>query len=174
MNCNAVLSADRKYRYLLTRKWSDRPLLSFGMLNPSTADEFHDDPTIRRCIGFGVNLGYGGIVIWNLFAWRATDPRELLTTKDPVGADNDKHIIDVCKSGVDIIMAWGKLNHRLVSREKRVIQILRSYSPMYLDVTKDGFPRHPLFLKSDLRPKYWDIWPSDKKTVDMPVKSVTL
>lgn len=87
---SAVLSADRRYRYGLFRIWDlERPLAMFVGLNPSTADETDDDPTIRRCVRFASDWQYGGLIMANLFAYRATSPRDLPDGEEAVGALND-------------------------------------------------------------------------------------
>lgn len=86
----ATLSEDRKYRYTLTRIWDEtKPKVMFIGLNPSTADETKDDPTIIRCINFAKSWGYGGLEMTNLFAFRATNPKVMKNEKEPIGKDND-------------------------------------------------------------------------------------
>ena len=88
---DAVLSEDRVYRYALWRIWNeDRPLVMFVGLNPSTADETNDDPTLRRCMGFAESWGYGGVIMANIFAYRATDPKIMKQTEAPIGPENDE------------------------------------------------------------------------------------
>lgn len=90
----AILSACGTYRYHLWRLWDKAlPVMVFVMQNPSTADASHDDPTIRKCIGFAKRHGYGGISVRNIFALRATDERILLTHHDPFGPENDAHLL---------------------------------------------------------------------------------
>lgn len=92
----AIFSADRLYRYTLTRRWDGRPMMAWIGLNPSTADETEDDPTIRRCTGFAKAWGYGGMVMLNLFAYRATDPKEMMCTaliRDPIGNPRNDELI---------------------------------------------------------------------------------
>src|SRR5262245_38555366 len=90
---SAVFSPCRKYRYSLTRIWdAERPNVMFVGLNPSTADDQVDDPTVRRCIGFARKWRFGGMIIVNLFAYRSTDPNRLQEILDPVGPENDEHI----------------------------------------------------------------------------------
>src|SRR5881396_744410 len=104
----ATFSRDRRYRYRLWRRWDrSRAVVAFVMLNPSTADAMHDDPTIRRCIGFARNWGFGGVDVVNLFALRATDPRALRRAHDPVGPANDRHIASAGSRASLVILAWG-------------------------------------------------------------------
>lgn len=127
-------------------------MVMFIGLNPSTADETLDDPTIRRCIGYAKDWGYGGLLMTNIFAYRSTDPRGLLTVEDPIGPDNDKALLK-CFLEVDLaIAAWG-VHGTLVERDKRVRELL---APLhYLRLTKAGHPAHPLYLPKALKPMLW-------------------
>ncbi len=140
---SATISADGVYRYTLSRVWDETlPNLNFIMLNPSTADADLDDPTIRRCIGFGQRDGYGGIQVVNLYAFRATKPSEMLAAIDPVGPDNDAAWLQI---NGDVVAAWGaNAKQDQVNRAIGVFQELKC-----LGVTKDGHPRHPLYIRGD-------------------------
>lgn len=149
----AFLSPDRLYRYRLWRIWHrTRPIAVWCMLNPSTASEITDDPTIRRCLGFAQCWGCGGILIVNLFAARATDPRTLATAPDPIGPENDDHLRWAASaSATPLICAWGA--HPLAQhgeRANRVQALLRQAgrSLACLGTTAHGHPRHPLYLPS--------------------------
>lgn len=149
---DAILSNDGVYRYNLIREWDAiNPSMLFVMLNPSTADAVEDDPTIRRCMGFARREDCGMIEVVNLFAYRATDPKELKKTDTPlVGVDNDE-IIQLAAEESDIIVcAWGT-NGTLNGRNKEVISLLQSVGKpiMCLGKTKDGHPKHPLYLPAD-------------------------
>lgn len=150
MTKNAIFSPNRKYRYMLSRIWlPSKGLACFVCLNPSTADEKTDDPTIRRCIQFADSWGYGGIVMVNLFAFRATKPKQLFLEREPIGFENDHYINNESGFARITIAAWGvagKYQHR----DKAVMPLLTD--PHYLTLTKDGHPGHPLFLKKDLKP----------------------
>lgn len=152
---SAVFSPCRKYRYALWRKWDDRldaKMVAFIGLNPSTADETQDDPTIRRCIGFAKAWGYGSLCMLNLFAFRATDPKEMLAADDPVGPDND-FTIQRMSLRVDCVAAWGTHGtHR--GRDKAVRGMVENLH--YLRLTKDGHPAHPLYLPATLTPQKWN------------------
>jgi hypothetical protein len=147
---SAVLSPCGTYRYELTRRWSSRSLAGWVMLNPSTADADVDDPTVRRCIGFTKAWGYGGLVIRNLFALRATDPSELDRHADPVGPENDAHLAR-CQRDALTVIAWGARGGR---RGRDVLELLATHGvrPYRLAVTGNGQPRHPLYLKASLVP----------------------
>lgn len=150
----ATFSPCRRYRYTLTRSigaGTRRAL--FVMLNPSTADEAQDDPTIRRCIAFARREGCGSLEVANLFAWRATDPVELRTAPDPVGPDNDRHIVEAAGRASLIVCAWG-VHGCLLGRERAVRQLLAGRALHALGFTKEGAPRHPLYVKSDA-----PLWP---------------
>jgi hypothetical protein len=143
----AWFSHDRAYRYLLTRRWGDpHRWMTFIMLNPSTADAFADDPTIRRCTGFAKREGCGGLNVLNLFAWRATDPRELPGCPNPAGPYND-HFLTSCVYDQDpvVVAAWGT-GGTLQGRDREVARLLAAMGVEVrcLGVTKDGHPKHPL------------------------------
>lgn len=153
---SAILGGDHEeYRYRLARIWDhSRPKVAFIGVNPSTADAIKDDNTIRRCVGYARSWGYGGIVMINLFAYRSTNPKALLTVVDPVGPDNDKWLLDSAKECEMIVAAWGN-NGLLNDRWKKVVDLL---PPMhYLELTKSGMPHHPLRLSKDLGPKKWKV-----------------
>ena len=142
----ATFSADRRYRYRLWRRWDGaRPVVAFVMLNPSTADARRDDPTIRRCIGFAKSWGFGGVEVVNLFAYRTTDPGELRRVADPVGADNDRHIQSAIARADLVVLAWGAR-----ARSRRLLSLPQARC---LGLTRAGQPRHPLYLRSDVRPQ---------------------
>lgn len=149
----AVLSEDRLYRYSLLRQWDDsKGIVLFIGLNPSTADENIDDPTIRRCIQSAVNWGYGGMRMINLFGYRSTDPKNLLSVEDPIGWENDDWIRRGILKSDRIIAAWGTKGG-MKDRDKTVMDVIISLSLIEcLGVTKAGFPRHPLYLSYDVNP----------------------
>jgi hypothetical protein len=147
---SAVLSPDGQYRYLLTRECAAGPGIIFIMLNPSTADAMADDPTIRRCIRFAVRENAGRLVVVNLFALRATDPRELARHADPVGPRNDEFIRMHCLPGVQVVAAWGN-GGSLHGRDAEVTAMLSAAgaSLTCLGVTGAGQPKHPLYIRAD-------------------------
>jgi hypothetical protein len=150
---DANFSPDRKYRYRLRRIWSEKPPLVWIMLNPSTADERRDDPTIRRYIARGLNEGYGGVIILNIFAWRSTWPGGLLQTTDPNGPENDGYIERETVSR-QVICAWGSLHKSLRQRECDVLEMLSGRTLFYLKINKmTGSPAHPLYLSKKLTMK---------------------
>lgn len=149
----AVLSPCRTFRYRLDRVWSDaEPLVAFIMLNPSTADEQKDDPTIRRCVGFAKAWGYGGVVVGNLFSLRSTDPKALYGHADPVGPDNDKYLLEIAGDCHQVIAAWGT-HGSLRERGREVAYMLNGTNMSALKVTADGSPGHPLYIAANTAPK---------------------
>ncbi|MGW0664571.1 DUF1643 domain-containing protein [Streptodolium elevatio] len=147
---SAVLSPCGTYRYELTRRWAPGPAVGWVMLNPSTADALSDDPTIRRCVRFAKAWGYGGLVVRNLFALRATDPAELARHTDPIGPYNDAYLAE-CADDPLTVVAWGA---RGGDRGRDVLDLLErlGVQPHQLAATDDGQPRHPLYLKTGLVP----------------------
>lgn len=156
----ATLSNNGVYRYVLGREWSDRAvhLATFIMLNPSTADAELDDPTIRRCIGFAKSWGLDGIIVGNLYAFRATDPRDLWKADEPTGGQRNDDILQELMLGArarrdPLVAAWGA-NAR-PDRVDAVMSLRGSDAFSALGVTKDGAPRHPLYLPASARPAAW-------------------
>lgn len=153
MEKGAYISKCGTYRYKLWRIWDDSlPKALFVMLNPSTADGNQDDPTIRRCINFAKSWGYGGIYVGNLFAYRATNPKELLGVKDPVGEYNTGCLLKMEMDREIAVCAWG--NSDIVSKLKgKYNPSIANIDLCYLELSKDGTPKHPLYLRSILTPK---------------------
>jgi hypothetical protein len=144
---SAVISTCGKYRYSLERDKGVNPLV-FVMLNPSTADSDLDDPTIRRCRNFASDNGYNGIVVVNLYAFRATKPKDLFLAAEPVGKENELYISELTKER-DVCCAWGvNAPADRVEIVKRVLAYSEA-NTLCLGVTKNGSPRHPLYVKAD-------------------------
>ena len=150
MTRQTVFSPCRAYRYTLWREWfGGEGYAMFVGLNPSTADETKDDPTIRRCIAFAKAWGYSGLCMTNLFAFRATDPKDMKATADPVGPENDTHLLALAERACVIVAAWGANG----THKGRDTEVRRLLPPLYcLALTKDGHPGHPLYLKKTLIP----------------------
>ncbi len=148
---SAVISACQQYRYRLGRRWGDGPTCGFIMLNPSTANAYVDDPTIGRCIGFAKREKCGGLEVANIFAFRATDPDEMIRSPHPMGPEWREHFDDFL-AAVDgpLIAGWGS-QKGIDAQVATVRQILREASRMafLLVRNKDGSPRHPLYVKGD-------------------------
>lgn len=153
MRSHAELSSDRVYRYRLSRFWADGPRVIFVMLNPSTADENVDDPTLRRCLGFAKAWGFSGLDVVNLYALRATDPMKLWKVDDPVGPENDRYLREAGASGAPLVAAWGA--HAKDARVQEVLAIPGFDRLTCLRVTKRGYPSHPLYLPRGLEPVAW-------------------
>lgn len=150
---SAVFSSCRTWRYTLTRTINPHfPMIAFIGLNPSTADETLDDPTIRRCINFSRSWGFGQYVMLNLFGFRSTLPSGLLTINDPVGPDNDRYIADTLKLADAVCVAWGshaKVRKILQPRAAAVLEMIKN--PMCLGINADGMPVHPLYQPANLK-----------------------
>lgn len=163
----AVFDGTGQYRYSLWRTWrDDQPRIVFIMLNPSTADAERNDPTIRRCMAFAHAWGYGSLEVVNLFAYRATDVRELSAAMHPVGPENDRFMREALTRCAEVVVAWG-VKGTLHGRNREVISMLadeqgekgkwtkRAEPGVYcLGTTKEGHPHHPLYLSREaaLRP----------------------
>lgn len=149
----ARLDLSGAYRYTLTREVGPAAggRVVFIMLNPSTADAEVDDPTIRRCIGFARTWGFGTLTVVNLFALRATNPRELLRHEFPDGMDNDRWTTWAIERADCIVCAWGALAKPLRHRARATEAWLRGLGKWTycLGHTKDGEPRHPLYVRAD-------------------------
>ena len=154
-----MFSPDRCYRYLLRRRVSLAPgVCLFIILNPSTADELLDDPTIRRCIDFAQRWGFGILEVVNLFALRGTDPAVLRSAMKPIGPHNDRWILSRAKGAGRVVCAWG--NHgSFDNRSADVISMLvaAGIELMHLGLTKTELPRHPLYLPKDREPVIWRV-----------------
>ncbi|KUJ78837.1 DUF1643 domain-containing protein [Ruegeria profundi] len=153
----AVYSDCEKYRYSLTRIWdpAGRKAL-FVMLNPSTATEVQNDPTVERCERRARALGFGAFQVTNIFAWRDTDPRKMRAAADPVGPENDAAILGGADWADQVIAAWGTHGAHL-ERGPAVETLLRGTGlPLFhLGLTKEGHPKHPLYIAYTQQPEPW-------------------
>lgn len=151
MKNTAQLSNCRQYRYALWRTWDEqKPRVMFIGLNPSTADETLDDPTLKRCMQFARDWGYGGVCIANLFAFRATQPEDMKRAKDPIGPDTDQWLQRLAEECQIIIAAWGN-DGRFLQRSQQVRLLLSDLH--YLRMNKSGEPAHSLYLPASLQPQ---------------------
>jgi len=151
----ATFSPCKQYRYRLWRVWDhDKPRLLFCMLNPSTADEAVNDPTVERCERRARAMGYGGLEVVNIFAYRATDPRVMKAQDDPVGPDNDTYLVMAAQQAGMIVCGWGTHGGHL-NRGLLVARMLhqRGFKLHCLTITKGGQPGHPLYIGYDVQPK---------------------
>lgn len=153
----AVYSDCEAYRYDLTRIWDAAgEKAMFVMLNPSTATEYQNDPTVERCERRARALGFGAFRVTNIFAYRATDPKVMRAVTDPVGPSNDDAITQGAAWADRIICAWGSHGAHL-GRGASVEQLLRTTAkPLWqLGLTQAGQPKHPLYISYDRQPEVW-------------------
>ncbi len=154
----ATISPCQTYRYLLWRRWADGPACNFVMLNPSTADAEREDATIRRCLAFAHHWKYPALMVTNLFAYRATDPKAMFSAAadqvDIIGPDNDATLLQTAQAAGIVLCAWGT---RDIYRADYVRWLLRGAGvPLhYLRLTQMGFPEHPLRLPAKFKPLQW-------------------
>lgn len=153
----AVYSDCQTYRYALTRQWAPGPRLLWVMLNPSTASELVNDPTVERCERRARALGFGGFRVVNLFALRATDPRALRLSPDPVGPGNDLALAEGAAWADAILCGWGG-HGGAGGRAAQVVPILlRAAKPLWhLGLTAGGHPKHPLYIGYAVQPQPWN------------------
>jgi len=148
----ALFSLGKSYRYALWRQWdSEKPICSFICLNPSTADENQDDPTVRRCIDYAKQWDCGTFVMLNIFAFRATDPNVMKAHLRPEGTHNNIVISTYARQSMYAVAGWG--NHGLHQERSERVEMLLNREGITLDALKvnaNGQPAHPLYLKKDL------------------------
>jgi hypothetical protein len=146
IDSSAVFDASGRYRYRLSRQWAKGgESVAFVMLNPSTADHEHNDPTIRRCIGLAQLWGFSALHVVNLFALRATEPATLRRARNPVGRQNNSYIEATVEEANQIVLAWG--NHgQLRERNSEVLDLLSGYDLFCLGCNLSGQPKHPLYV----------------------------
>ena len=152
----AIYSACGAFRYRLDRAWSDAAPLTWIMLNPSTATEAANDPTIARCETRARAGGHGGVRIVNLFAFRATRPADLRLHPAPIGPDNDRHLLEACTGPTRVVAGWGVHGTHL-DRAADVLRLLRDSGVAIhtLGLTQHGHPRHPLYVAYATQPEPW-------------------
>lgn len=167
----ATFSACGRYRYVLRRRTTldgSQKVLLWILLNPSKADATTDDATVRKALGFAERSHYGELVIVNLFAAVATDPRALREMVDPVGPECDAHIRRELRGAHNVICGWGANSARLTvrdpagsgrTREQEVLALIWSehVRPLCLGTTAEGAPRHPLYVGYDTKPILWPL-----------------
>lgn len=159
----ATWSPCKRYRYTLRRTWyraesyPDGPirLVTWVLLNPSTADEKADDPTIRRCIEYSKTWRFDGLIIVNAYALRSTDPKGLWKVEDPNGPENDAAILGACREASRVVCGWGAnlRNDRCDALAKLLVDI----DLAALKVNANGSPAHPLYQRSDVVPRPFHI-----------------
>lgn len=153
----ATYSPCERYRYALTRVWDPSGARAlFVMLNPSTATEVQNDPTVERCERRARTLGFGSFTVTNIFAWRDTDPKKMRAAADPIGPGNDAAIRDAAAEADRIIAAWGAHGAHLGRGAEVQALLARTGRPLaHLGLTKDGHPRHPLYIGYAVEPVAW-------------------
>lgn len=159
---SATFSDSREHRYELTREWdSHKPTIVWCGLNPSTADEMKDDPTIRREVGFSKDWGFGQYIKVNAYAWRATKPKDMFEAQangaDIVGAANDDNIRRLLGSAGMFVACWGANIDKRRSWELQTLMRNSLRTVHVLKLTKQGHPQHPLYMPADTKPFKW-IW----------------
>lgn len=155
MKGSAIISEDGRYRYRLDRGRKDSGgNVCWIMLNPSTADAVKDDPTIRRCWGFTGKWGQSSLTVVNLFAYRATSPKDMKAATDPVGPENDKYILEAMRESIVAVAAWGQ-HGTFRGRAGEVRQMLmdEKISLYCLGRSKTGQPKHPLYIPYTVEPQ---------------------
>ena len=153
----AVYSDCERYRYALTRVWDPAGTkVAFVMLNPSTATEVQNDPTVERCERRARTLGFGGFRVTNIFAWRDTDPHNMRRAKSPIGPENDTAIQEACAWADQVIAAWGT-HGAYLDRSAQVTELLRDCGKplLHLGLSKQGHPKHPLYIAYTQQPEIW-------------------
>lgn len=153
----AVYSRCMAYRYLLERKWDPAlPTILFVMLNPSTATELRNDPTVERCERRARAMGFGSFAVCNIFALRSTDPRALRSHPEPVGSGNDRVIARSAALASAVVCAWGS-HGEFLSRGHLVESMLRGMGLdlLCLGLCSSGQPRHPLYVGYSTSPRAW-------------------
>ncbi len=153
----AVISQDEVYRYLLWRRRPSRKgYVGFIMLNPSTADAESDDPTIIRCLRRALDMGYDGIEVCNLYAFRTTSPAELKEAGYPIGPENDDYLKRMGERCKMIICGWG--NHAQQEQVGHVRDLIGQVNQniYHLGITKAGQPRHPLYVGYAVEPRKFE------------------
>lgn len=146
-----------RYRYDLTRIWdTEGQRVAFVMLNPSTATEVQNDPTVERCERRARTLEYGAFRVCNIFAWRDTDPKKMRKAKDPVGPHNDHAITDACNWADCVVCAWGTHGEHLQRGPQVEVLMRATGKPLYhLGLSKAGHPKHPLYISYTQQPERW-------------------
>jgi hypothetical protein len=145
----AVFSTERHYRYALWRVWNaDNGIVMFIGLNPSTANERDNDPTIRRVMSFAYDWGFGGVVMANIYGWITPYPLELQACEYPIG-ENDQWVEALAKHCQKIVFAWGKFKQAAKWSQVLIEMFPDAYA---LKINNDGTPRHPLYVPGKIIP----------------------
>ena len=152
---SAVFSDCQQYRYQLREIWDvSKPLVLWLLMNPSVACTDYSDPTLRKTGQFARAWGYGGQLVGNVHAYRATDKARLLEVADPIGPKNNQMILELASEAKTVVLAYGQPPKTLRARGGEVVALLRHHPGLcHIRLAQDGTPVHPLYLPSTLRPK---------------------
>lgn len=145
------------YRYRLSRSWAGgQGAIAFVMLNPSQANDCRNDPTLRRCLGLAQSWGFARLEVVNLFAYCTAYPRQLAQVTDPIGPENDAHLLSVCQEAQQLLLAWGNWGSQQ-GRDRTVLELLRPHQAKWcaLGLNQTGLPRHPLYVRREAQPQPW-------------------
>ena len=153
-NRGALFSDCRRYRLSLWRFWGDGAPLVFCGLNPSTADEEKNDPTVERCERRARAMGLGGLVVTNLFAFRATNPDDMKAQADPVGPGNDA-TLRIWSTLGPVLCGWG--NHGTHLNRAATVRAMLKVPLYYLKLNNGGQPQHPLYVPYATQPTLWEV-----------------
>lgn len=158
----AIISDDGLYRYRLDRVWDpDKCRVVFVGLNPSTADATQDDPTVRRWRGFAKAWGYGGFIVVNAYAYRATSPAVLKDGlqqgANMIGPENDVYLKSIFNEHTGVVVCWGaNIQPARSARVRELLALAGNRNPLCFGLTKRGHPKHPLYLSNDVLLERWD------------------
>lgn len=160
VQAGALFDDSRVHRYQLWRRWGAGRAVMFVCLNPSTADERVDDPTVRRCVRFTQAWGYGAMTMGNLYAYRASSPQALQHNPDAVGEENDAHLRLMAADAALVVAAWGVGGALDEAHTAHCTQLLlhahdSGSGLRCLGKTRGGHPRHPLYLPGTAALEAW-------------------
>lgn len=172
----AIVDETKQYRYQFSCEWGyGGRFVTFVMLNPSVGNQEQVDPTLKKCIAYAKRWGYDGLNVVNLFAYISTEPTELKHQVDPVGPDNNRHVLEAIQNSEKVIAAWGQSIRTgfVKARIRETLELLSSVDVYTLELTVCGeFPKHPLYLRNDLAPKLFR--PATRKVVKVPRRTALL
>ena len=157
----AIFSPNKLYRYILTRSWNKdlKRTINFLLCNPSIATESILDPTVRKCLVWSAMWGFGEMIVTNIFAYRSTKVKYVFKIDNPIGEDNDTHIVQTFSKSDLVVCGWGaKTNTKHKTRHNQILELAKSTNTKlhYLRLTKNGYPEHPLYLRNTLTPIEWN------------------
>jgi hypothetical protein len=173
---SAILDDTKQYRYQFSCEWGDSGrFVTFVMLNPSVGNQEQEDATLKKCVTYAKRWGYDGLNVVNLFAYISPEPTELKHQVDPIGPDNNRHVLEAIQNSEKVIAAWGQSIRTgfVKTRIRETLELLSSVDVYTLELTVCGeFPKHPLYLRGDLTPKLFR--PATRKVVKVPRRTDAL